>query len=257
MSSFDNIMPLILAAGESEDFAAKGESPYPALARYCRKHLYEHVLDAIRGAGLRGGVMIAGWEPVPSDDIRIVRGGANMKDSLWRGLKATEGAEFLLIATADMPDLTSGAVKNFVELALQKKADVVYPVVPADTCASEYRGMDRTVVRLREGEVTGGNLFLIRRQALADNWETICGFLELRKNVLKLAWKLGPAVMFKFILGQLSLEELRIIASEILGVKADVIVCLFSDAVTIGADADNWEQFQLFEKINRRGLAKA
>ncbi|MFA6963446.1 MAG: nucleotidyltransferase family protein [Patescibacteria group bacterium] len=250
MLNTSNIMPLILAAGTNSDFLTHSGQPYPAMAMYRNKHLYEWVLAAIRGAGLRGGLMITGQDGVDPNFIRTLRGGETMAESLKIGLKEAGNAEYVLIATADLPDIAPHAVRFFLEDAISSKADIVYPVVPAALCEKAYPGMKRTLVRFREGVFTGGNLFLVRRQAMLDNWETITGFLELRKSKWKLARKLGLGVMAKMLCGLLSLAEVKTIADRLLGAKTKVTICDFHGAATIGADADTWEQYMRF--INRK-----
>ncbi len=158
------VAALILAGarGSPEMQAATGGLENRALVPLAGRSMLDYVVEAVRG-GLKGSgrVLVAGDVPTPPG-CDAVPGGASLVDTLLNGAAALAPEESrLLVATADIPFLTSEAVADFLRQAERLPAQFHYPIVPADRCAERFPRMRRTTLRIAEGRFTGGNLVLL------------------------------------------------------------------------------------------------
>jgi len=255
----DDMTPCVVLAGgkpRPELQAAIGHSNR-ALAVVRGKPMLQHVTDAVRAAqpGATAAITVVGDLPDAVDYSRLPDGG-DIASNLFAGLEMYRKAPFVLIATADLPFLTAPTVAAFVrqatDLAESSGAGLIYPVVPVSACYARFPGIRRTALRLRDGEVTGGNLALVRPEFLLTHRERIAAAYAARKSPLRLAFMLGPGTVGRLIGSQmlsprlLSIAMLEAHVSRLLGGPARALIC---DLPELATDLDRPADFAAVEAM--------
>lgn len=224
------------------------DEPWEALIDVGGKPMVQFVVDALRGAeGVKRVAVVGPREElaarVRGEDIAFVDGGEGLIDNVIRGLGALPGDMPLLLATADIPLLTSKVVEQFLaQCDARPGADLYYPIVDKAVNEKKYPLVQRTYVGLKEGTFTGGNLILVRPEVISRSAARAEAFVAARKNPLRLALLLGPVIILKFFLHNLTLAELERRVSRLFAVQGAVIV---SPAPEIGIDVDKPSDLKL------------
>jgi len=158
------------------------------------------VVAALSAAPPVGRVFVVG--PVPlSGDYASVTGGETMLDNLMAGLAAAQadGGGMVLVSTSDIPFLTPASVEDFVRQASASGADLCFSYVPVELCYAKYPQMKRTAIKVREGRLTLGNLFLINPRFLIAHQTTITQAYAARKSPFKVGRLLGWRLLARFL----------------------------------------------------------
>jgi hypothetical protein len=134
---------------------------------------------------------------VPSSDSNIL--------SALNGINALPLSEFILQGTADLPFLKASSLKGFIDQCEKDLHDFHIPVISKDEYDKHYPQFARTYGKLKEGQLTGGNFFIYRREAFLKNVERVQQLIKNRKSPLKLASMLGIGLLVKFVTGTLDL----------------------------------------------------
>ena len=237
-----NVTAVVLAGGDASDALARHQGvANKAHVIFRGQALAGHVLAALRGSGQVGRIVYVG-EPPPelaTGPDFTVPSGRRFSDSVAMGLGAALAVapgSRILLCTADLPWLESGAVDRFLKLAVH---DLNYPVVSSEVALREFPDQKRTWVRLKQGKVTGGNLALIAPQVVPDLLKLTDRFFAARKNPLALSSLLGTGTLLALLRGQADLPKLERRMSELLGHAARAI---WVQDASLGADLDKPEQ---------------
>lgn len=243
--SSEMVTAIVLAGGGPTDKLARAVgAPAKALVPLKEKPLGAYVLDALLTASSVRRIVWVGatdrsMQRALIGEHRIVDGGPRLVDSVALGVGAAMAdavpGERFLIVSADVPWLRGEHVDRFVASA-SLEADLVYPVVMRDTYERAFKDLPRTWVRLREGQVTGGNLVLGRPEALRNALPWLDLASRARKAPLQLAWRFGPVVLATVLLGQASLELLEERIGRVLGARVQAIMSLDAE---VGTDVDD------------------
>ncbi len=170
--------------------------------------------------------------------------------SLWGNICAGAEAlalmpdQFLLLSAVDMPFLTAEAVSRFIHLAKGGTKDIVYLAVPVEAVRGfmGHSKVQRTCLRLREGIFTGGNVFLIRGKSLRVIDSIAPKILAGRKSLIRLTLLAGAPLIFRHLIGLLTLRDLEKRAEELTGLSCSVVV---ADLPELAFDIDKPEHFKL------------
>jgi len=230
---------VILAGGRCEPGLAElTKVSYRAEVPSNGRLMAEIVLDAVKPLG--NPILVGG----PVDlHTRHVEGGAHFIDSVARGLEVVTSDTFLL-ATVDLPCLTTEAAEDFVKRC-DPEAALNYPIIQNEVCEKAFPGMKRTTLKLREGTFTGGNLGLMRTDLMRKALPILEKGYENRKKVFKLAQIIGFGTLGRVLFGQLvpatlPLATLERKVGKFLGVRVKAVVSPYAE---IGADIDNAAQY--------------
>lgn len=154
----------------------------------------------------------------------------------------------LLLCAADMPFLTVEALQTFLTAAVNTGADLVYLAVPL-TALQGFLGTEkvhRTSATLKEGTLTGGNLFLLKAKALPNITALAQQAIRFRKNPLRLGRLAGWHVIARFLLRRLSVRDLERRAEELLGCRCKAVI---ADLPELAFDVDKPEDYQLAQRL--------
>ncbi|MCS7065602.1 MAG: nucleotidyltransferase family protein [Fimbriimonadales bacterium] len=241
---------IILAGGATdEEWERASGMRARALVPVRGEPMYRHVVRALQGAPQIERILIVGEVP-PGEGYEVLPPPNGLIESVQRGLEASQ-TESVLFVAVDVPFLTAESVRFFLEASLQSGAALTYAVVPAALCRERFPQMRRTTVRLREGELTGGNLFWARRAVALRELPRLRALYAARKQPLRLALYVGVGILLRFLLAQwisprfLSVRDVERRAERLLGVPARAILCPYAE---IGADVDTLQQWQQIEQ---------
>lgn len=127
-------------------------------------------------------------------------------------IRTLHDSEWLLVASGDCPFLTPEAIGELAERGRALGADFVYPVVPRERMEEQFPGGKRTYRRFREGEFTGGNVFLVRQRYIVDAEPWLTTLFARRKNPLAMGQVFGIGFLWQLVTGRapLPLIEQRV-----------------------------------------------
>lgn len=240
--SSPSLPAVVLAGGRSkpELEALTGQSSR-ALVKVHGKTMLRHIVDALRASEHIPALTVVGAMPA-SADYALLPDGGDFVTNVFNGVAAYADAPFVLITSSDLPFLTGENVAAFVReaqaRAQETDADIIYPIVPVAACYAQFPNVRRTSLKLREGEFTGGNMMLVRPNALLPLRQQLAEAYAARKSPLRLAAMLGPGMILRLILSQklapglLTLPFLEEHVSRLIGATARALICAYPEIAT-------------------------
>jgi GTP:adenosylcobinamide-phosphate guanylyltransferase len=146
----------------------------------------------------------------------------------------------VLVTTADHPLLTSEIVDHFCDHSLARGADVTVGLAPYALVKAAYPDMKKTVLRFRDGDYCGCNLFAFLTadgRRMADYWRRV---ETQRKNPVRIIRILGWWAVIRYLMGWLTLESALASLSRRLRLRLGAIILPFAEAaVDIDSIADH------------------
>lgn len=215
-----------------------------------------HVVRALTESDRIGEIVVVGIGPDEIDFGVPVHHVPN-QPSLWasqnaglRKLRELNADDRYVIAlSADIALLSGKIVNRFIEACEPFEHDVYWGIVRKDVMLAAFPESRRTYLPLREGSFCSSDLYLGRLSAGFHIQDRIRYFIENRKNVLALVWKLGLPTMVKFLLRRLAIADIVDVAYRIAGVRGGPVVLPLAEA---GMDVDKPEQLvQVREYLER------
>jgi GTP:adenosylcobinamide-phosphate guanylyltransferase len=173
-----------------------------------------------------------------------------LTQNMLAGIKRLESDNLVLVVSADIPLLTPEAIIDFVKRCQAKEAKIFYPIIPRELAEKHFPQMKRTYVKLKEGSFTGGNMTLVDPRVVRDNIALIEKAFAARKNPIILARALGLKFLVKFLLGRLSISEVEVRVSEMLGAPCAGVITPYCE---IGMDVDKDSDLQLVGEVIAQG----
>lgn len=207
--------------------------------------MYQHVLRALQGVDGIRAILIVGDVP-DGTGYTVLPPSTTLLENVRVGLEQSQ-TESVLFATVDLPFLTAESVRFFLEASLRSGAALTYAVVPADLCRERFPTMKRTTVRLREGEVTGGNLFWARRAVALRELPRLEALYQARKQPIRMAMHIGLGLLVRFLAAQylnprlLGIEQIERRVAQELRVPVKAIITPYPE---VGTDIDRLEHWQ-------------
>jgi GTP:adenosylcobinamide-phosphate guanylyltransferase len=255
---------IVLAGGKAgPELAAQIGTSVRALAVVHGRRLLDIVVDALAAGAPLGTITVVGGVP-ESDRYHSVADQGDFVSNLFAGLAACGDAEWVLIASCDMPFLTGDVVAEFVSRGLRagadSAADVVYPIVRVADCYARYPGIKRTAIRLREGEFTGGNVMLARPSFLMERRQVLSDAYSARKQPFRLAGMLGFGTVARLAVSQILLPSALNIGflerqvGRLIGGRVAALVCATPEIAT---DLDRASDFATAANYPAAGSAPA
>jgi len=246
---------VILAGGESSS-ELKKIAPYDneALIIVGNYPMIYFVYQALLASAAIDKIVVSG--PVeslkailPRDERTLfVEGGRNAMESFAHAVKLLEArgiSEKVLILPTDIPFITKEAIEDFLDRCEASDNDFYYPVTCKEVNEEKFPGVERTYVRLQDGVVTGGNLFLIRSALIEKCLEMGLKLVERRKNPLAMARLFGFSLAWKFITHRLSIEMAEKRFYRVMGIRGKGIISPYAE---VGVDVDKPSDLQLAQE---------
>jgi GTP:adenosylcobinamide-phosphate guanylyltransferase len=241
---------VILAGGHKQDVVASAfDISHKALVPVAGKPALLWVLEALQGAQLVGPVVVATEleevaAALPAGVETARPTGDAFLDTIEAGFRHFPRAERMIVVTCDLPLLTPAGVEDFTRRALDSGAELCYSIVRAARLESGSTATKRTLVPLRDGACTGGNIVLLSRHFIEQEGRRVALAFAGRKNPVKLAGLLGVGFIWGLLRGKLTLPQIIQKAERIMHVPVAVVdseypeVCFDIDKVEHVAAAE-------------------
>lgn len=169
------------------------------------------------------------------EGLEVIAEKGSLLDNLEEGLQHVNPEEPCLIATSDIPLITSEAVQDFVFRCEPFEKDLYYPIITEVDCTSRFPQTERTYLAIKEGRFTGGNLAMVKPSSILARIDQLHLIFSQRKQPWKYARMLSPRLILKLLFKQVTVEELEFYISRILDWEVSAVRTPY---VEIGTDVD-------------------
>ena len=225
-----------------------------ALLEMAGKPMAQWVLDALSASPEIGHIYIVGLtaqdglqthKPVtylPNQGSILANILAGLRAILQDRGSADPAAEYSLIASADIPTITPEIVDWTASNARDLQADLVYHVIPRETMEKRFPGANRTYLRLKDVEVCGADLNVVRTSIANTNTEIFGRLIAARKNPLKEAAILGWKTLLMIALRRWTLQRVVAEASARIGIRGVGVISPYAE---MAMDADKPHQVEI------------
>lgn len=221
-----------------------------ALLEIAGKPMVQWVLDALDGAGTVQRVVIIGLEPeshvtssklvayLPNQGTMV----ENIRAGIYKVLEIDPQAKHVLVVSSDIPGITPEMVDWVVNTAMQTDEDAYYSVIPREVMEDRFPTSKRSYTRLKDIEVCGGDMNLVRTSLATSREEIWDRLIEARKNVFKQAALIGLDTLILLLLRRITLDEAVKKATKRLKISGRALVCPYAE---VGMDVDKPHQFEI------------
>lgn len=227
---------------------SKGESK--ALIDIAGKPMVQWTLDALSDAKTIDRVVVIGLSAKLNlkckKPMTFISNQGKMLDNLKAGtakvMELNPQAKYVLFVSSDIPAITSKMVDWVVNTCMETKDDLYYNVIRREDMDKRFPGNKRTFTPLKGMEVCGGDMNMARTVIVNENsefWEKI---IEARKNPAQQAMLIGPDIIFKFVLRQLTIGDVIERVAQKLDLKGRAVVCPYPE---VGMDVDKPHQLEI------------
>lgn len=238
-------MTAIVLAGQrdGEDALAKhAGATCKAVVEIDGKPMLLHVLEALTSSDGVDTVLVSGPgkeklagqtevnELFKSGAVTWLPPQESPSSSAYDAMQQLKPDEQVLLTTADHPLLSVDIVNEFCARSVQQNADIVIGFAPYSLVREAFPEMKKTVLRFKDGEFCGCNLFAFltpKGREAANFWRRLESH---RKNPFRIIRFLGWRTVAKYLLGKLSLEDALNTFSQKLGLRIGTVIMPFADA---------------------------
>jgi len=214
------------------------------------KPMIQWVLDALCDARTIERIIIVGL--TPEDGLNcsklaayIPNQGAmldNIRSGMIKQQEINPQGKYALFVSSDIPGITSEMVDWVVNTAMQTQDDVYYNLIERKVMETRYPNSKRTYTRLKDVEVCGGDMNVIRIMTGKEKDVLWNRLIASRKNPIKQASLFGWGTLFLVLTRQITLKQGTERLSKRLGLRGRTILCPHAE---IGMDVDKPFQLEL------------
>lgn len=217
------------------------------------KPMVQWVLDALSNAKLVESVVVIGIDETNSlqcgKDIAFLKDNGSLISNIQQGCAHFDQLHpqttHVITISADIPTLTAEIIDRSIEMYQKYDLDVCYTVLDREVMEKRFPNSKRTYVKVKDGEVCGGDLNYLRKKAVLhppELWEQL---IKTRKNPLKQASLIGFTTLLMLAFGKLTLDDTAARVCRRLGITGRAVRSPFAE---IGMDVDKPFQFEIVEK---------
>lgn len=249
---------IVLAGGTEQDKLAQQHGyPNKALLPINDLPMITYVINALEHCAHIDQVVVIG--PVEMlrgflpDSVKLLPERGDAVDNVLAAVQLLPADEQILLCTSDIPMLTVEALNALFLAATERSADLYYPIIRREHCETRYPGVKRTYVNLRDGEFTGGNIFIVNPRRVTHVAAIFKRLVEARKQPAKMLLAFGlPGIVLavRFALGRLTVRELETRISRLLQITGAAIICSHPE---VGTDVDKDSDLELARRVLAAG----
>ena len=164
--------------------------------------------------------------------------------SALKGLQHRQGYP-CLIATCDVPFITSQAIDEYCVAADDSDADFVVAAVPHESIIKKLPTIRKTTYTFEQRLLCFSSLFAVRSHAGKEALHFWREMEEKRKNPLQIIAKLGMINLIKYKFGKMTLAQASAYLSTLSAAQVEIIV---RDAPEISVDVDSVADYELLQR---------
>jgi CTP:molybdopterin cytidylyltransferase MocA len=212
--------------------------------------MVQWVLDALDGSPLVGRIVVVGLAPSEAaltsrKELVYLPNAGSMIGNAQAGLKQimalNPSAKKAVIASADIPCLTSAMVDWMINTCLASDHEIYYGLISQADMEKRFPGSRRSYFAIKEGRFCGSDIIMISTALASDYnpaWNEIVG---ARKNILRQASVIGFDTLLLMLLRQMTIPEAERRAQTKLGVKGRILLDPYAET---GMDVDKPRQYE-------------
>jgi GTP:adenosylcobinamide-phosphate guanylyltransferase len=221
-----------------------------ALLDVAGKPMIQWVLDAVSGSKTVEQVVLIslseemGLECSKSVTYLPDQGGLleNVRGGIEKTIEINPQAKHVLTISSDIPTIKPEMIDWVVNENAGTDFDLYYTVIPRDVMEKRFPESKRSYTRLKDAELCGGDLNMIRSSTVYANVELWDRIVAARKSVFKQAALLGYGNLLLFLSRQLTLSG----AIERVTKKMDITgKAVISPYAELGMDVDKPHQLEI------------
>jgi GTP:adenosylcobinamide-phosphate guanylyltransferase len=224
-----------------------------ALLEIGGKPMVQWVLDALCGSEKIDQIVMVGLDPdiglscskpityIPNQGSML----DNVRTSIYKAAEINPEAELVMLVSSDIPSVTTEMVDWVVDTALETDDDFYYNLITREVMEARYPGSNRSFVKMKDVEVCGGDLNVVRVSAAHGNDELWNKLISARKNAFKQAALFGFSTLILMLTRRLSLEDAVPRVEKQLGIKGRAVLCPYAE---LAMDVDKPHQFEILRK---------
>ncbi len=226
-----------------------------ALVDVAGKPMIQWVLDALSNTRHVDNVIIIGLSPKSeitckkpmhfiSNQGRML---ANIVAGVNKSLELDPKAEYVLVASSDIPGISAEMIDWLIETCTQTKEDIYYGVIPREVMETRYPGSNRTYTKLKDVQLCGADMHIAHVSMAIDpdhleTWEELIGN---RKSPLKQAATIGLGTLLKVATRSITLDDLVATITKRIGITGRPIIWEHAEP---GMDVDKPHQLELLRE---------
>lgn len=221
-----------------------------ALLDIAGKPMVQWVLDALSGAKTIDQVVLIG---LPEDSglecskrLTFVpnQGGMlqNVRAGMEKVLELSPQTRHVLAISSDIPAIEAEMVDWMVNENAGTNLDLYYTVIPRQVMESRFPNSNRSYTRLKNAEVCGGDINMIRAHTVRTNDELWDRIIAARKSVFKQAALLGYGNLILLLSRQLTIEGAVKRVTKRMDITGKAV---FSPYAEVGMDVDKPHQLEI------------
>jgi molybdopterin-guanine dinucleotide biosynthesis protein A len=223
--------------------------------------MIQWVLDALCGAKQVDHIVIIGL--TEKSGLTVTKpvayipnqGGmlANIVAGIDRVKELNPKAEYVMLASSDIPALKPEMVDWLVDMAIQTQDDLYYGIVPRAVMEATFPNSKRTYTKLKDVELCGADINIAHVRMAGDEyhdlWERLIGN---RKSPMRQAATVGFDNLLLLLFRRITLDDAVRRVGKRIGIKGRAIVWHYAEA---GMDVDKPHQLELLREYLSRPAA--
>lgn len=221
-----------------------------ALLDIAGKPMVQWVLDALSGAKTVDRVVLISLAQEDGLDctkpVTYVpdQGGLlhNVRGGIEKVLELNPQARHVLAVSSDIPSIKSEMIDWIVNKNMETDVDLYYTLIPRQVMEERFPKANRSYTRLKDAEVCGGDLNMIRASTVNANEELWDRIVAARKNVFKQAALLGYENLFLLLTRQLTIDDAVKRVTKRMDITGQAV---FSPYAELGMDVDKPHQLEI------------
>lgn len=221
-----------------------------ALLEIAGKPMVQWVLDALGGAERIDKVVLVSLSEESGLQCSIPvtyvpnQGGMleNLRAGIEKVLDLNPDTKHVLTVSSDIPAISSEMVDWMVKTNSSTDLDIYYTVIPRRVMEERFPNSNRSYTRLKDAEVCGGDLNMIRASMVNTNEELWDRIVAARKNVFKQAALLGYDNLLLLLSRQLSLDGAVKRVTKRMDITGKAVISPYAE---LGMDVDKPHQLEL------------
>jgi GTP:adenosylcobinamide-phosphate guanylyltransferase len=221
-----------------------------ALLDIAGKPMVQWVLDALDGAETVDQVVLISLtedhglkflKPITyvGDQGELLK---NVRAGIEKVVELNPQARHVLTVSSDIPAISPEMIDWMVTENMETDLDIYYTLIPRQVMESRFPNSNRSYTRLKDAEVCGGDLNMIRASTVNANEELWDRIIAARKNVLKQAALLGYSNLLLLLSGQLTIQGAVKRVTKRMDITGKAVVSPYAE---LGMDVDKPHQLEI------------